>query len=191
MPSKTYISVPKSPSRSAQLFSCKHVSSCRLPEKATTCAAGSIRLPVLSLRSWLVVGAFFAFSHENENESGQCRRNQRNHRNEDRMPMLQDDREYMPSITGGQERQEGISDNSAERQCKEKFLHGMLHRAGGKHEGNHGRRRRQQSDDGDGPKTPSLEYAVNFLERPGWEFALERFFPSFASKVVRGVASHH
>src|SRR6266850_4305025 len=108
MPSKTYISVPKSPFRSAQLFSCKHGSSCRLSEKAISCAAGAIRRWFLQLENWLVVRTFFAFSHQNENRSRYRRRNQRDHRYADRVPMLQDDRDHSTPIASGQEHQQGI-----------------------------------------------------------------------------------
>src|SRR6266404_6525847 len=134
---------------------------------------------------------FLTLSYENENQCRYCRRNQRDSRYEDRVSMLQDDGHHSTSIVGGQERQEGISDNSAERQCEEKLFDGILHRAGGEHKRNHGRRRRQQGDDGDGSKTPSPEYAVNLFERPGPELAFERLLPSLASKPVRDVASHH
>src|SRR6476620_341719 len=98
------------------------------------------------------------------------------------MTELRHDRsEHVPAIVGCQKRQEGVSNNSADRQRRQEFSHGILHCACGKEKWNHGRWRWQQGSDGDSPKAPTLEYPVDLIKRPGRELAFERFLPAFAS----------
>src|SRR2546425_5528740 len=107
------------------------------------------------------------------------------------MPVLRDEGEYLSSITGCQECQKCVPDNSSQSERQQEFSHGILHGARGKQKWKHGHRRRQQSGDSDCAQTPSLEDLVYLLQRSGWEPACECFLPSFASKPVRDEASHH